>query len=127
MPGIDSLLRQAPELVAQWGHKQLSHAFTQELDRLRELLLAGKPAELTVESIKGAVAAKLELANEAGLKPVINLTGTVLHTNLGRASLPSEAVDAVVAAARFPSNLEFDLRTGKRGDVRAMLKHWFAS
>ena len=116
LPGIDSLLKQAPELVAQWGHKQLSQAFTQELDTLRQKLQAGSAAEMTVEAIKSAVAAKLARANEVGLKPVINLTGTVLHTNLGRATLPPEALDAVVAAARFPSNLEFDLHTGKRGD-----------
>jgi L-seryl-tRNA(Ser) seleniumtransferase len=116
LPGVDSLLKQAPEMVAQWGHQQVSQAFAGELNTLRKKLQAGTAAEMTVDAIKSAVAAKLGQANEVGLKPVINLTGTVLHTNLGRASLPQGAVDAVVAAARFPSNLEFDLQTGKRGD-----------
>jgi L-seryl-tRNA(Ser) seleniumtransferase len=59
---------------------------------------------------------QLELTLKPLLKPVLNLTGTLLHTNLGRATLPPEAVDAMVLAAKNACNLELDLSSGKRGE-----------
>ncbi len=116
LPGIDTLLKRSSELLGRWGHKQVSNAFRRELDSLRLGLQNGENVGIEIDSIKSAVVAKLEEANRPSLRPVLNLTGTVLHTNLGRASLPKKAVEAVVAAATQPSNLEFNLETGKRGD-----------
>src|SRR5262249_49155394 len=61
-------------------------------------------------------AARLARDAEPSLKPVINLTGTVLHTNLGRAVMPENAAQAVARAMTHPVNLEFDLEGGDRGE-----------
>ena len=116
LPGVDALLSRFPELVARWGHEQLTRALRDELARLRSALSRGELVKIEADAIRDAVEIELEKSNNPSLRPVLNLTGTVLHTNLGRASLPAAAVEAVVAAATQPSNLEFDLETGKRGD-----------
>ncbi|MFT7048804.1 MAG: L-seryl-tRNA(Ser) seleniumtransferase [Halioglobus sp.] len=116
LPGVDALLQRSQDLVARWGHAQVSQGLRRELSHLRDQLQRGDLVEVDATTIVATVAAELELANGPSLKPVLNLTGTVLHTNLGRASLPPQAVEAAALAASQTSNLEFDLSTGKRGD-----------
>jgi L-seryl-tRNA(Ser) seleniumtransferase len=75
-------------------------------------------------SIAGAVAARLDRARTPSLRKVFNLTGTVLHTNLGRAPLPQQALDAIAAAAAGASNLEYDLASGQRGERDDHVEPW---
>ncbi|WP_295998155.1 L-seryl-tRNA(Sec) selenium transferase [Rugamonas sp.] len=127
LPSVDRMLAcsSCAALIATYGRAQTVDAARALLADKRACLLAGADAAVDADAdaavedipaLNAQVGARLALANRAQLKPVYNLTGTVLHTNLGRALLPDAAVQAVVEALQWPMNLEFDLDTGKRGD-----------
>jgi len=116
LPSVDALLSSMPEELACWGHTQLTESLRQCLSELRAEIADGSTPDTSMESIKHSAVQSLATRSHSTLIPVFNLTGTVLHTNLGRASLPPEAIDAVKAVATGASNLEYDLESGKRGD-----------
>ena len=104
-------------LVAAFGRPAVTDAIRDVLAEMREGLTGNGVAEGSAESdIISRVAGRLEADARPSLRRVFNLTGTVLHTNLGRAALPEEAVEAVADAARGASNLEYDIASGRRGD-----------
>lgn len=87
-----------------------------ELDALRRLVLAGEAAPPFSEAVLfEAIAKRLQTKDLRRLQRVINATGIVIHTNMGRAPMPDAAVQAVLTVAGNYSNLELDLTTGKRG------------
>jgi L-seryl-tRNA(Ser) seleniumtransferase len=114
LPSVDRLLQRSETdvLIAAHGRMAATDAIRGVLAELR----AAQAADLAESEILRRVAERLEREATPSLRAVFNLTGTVLHTNLGRAVLPPEAIDAVVAAARDPVNLEYDLKTGRRGE-----------
>ena len=120
LPSVDRILGDAAclDLIAQYGRVQTLAMARAVLAELRAAMLAGAVCEegATIAAIAAQMAERLQVQARSLLRAVFNLTGTVLHTNLGRALLPDAAVQAVVEALQWPMNLEFDLETGKRGD-----------
>jgi L-seryl-tRNA(Ser) seleniumtransferase len=120
IPSVDRLLNSAQieSLLARYGRTRVVADLRACLDSLRQAARAGtlEPGSLSDEAIALRLRAQLEAGTAPALRAVFNLTGTVLHTNLGRAVLPEEAVSAMLQSMRAPVNLEYDLATGRRGE-----------
>jgi len=122
LPSVDRLfgLAFAARLVAENGRSLVQEAIRTLLEEKRQAILEGASPESVWPSGQDWIEAELErrlvVASRPLLRRVFNLTGTVLHTNLGRALMPEEAVEAVVMAMRSPVSLEYDLQSGGRGE-----------
>ena len=122
LPSIDRLLAGFDGAVGTYGHEKVADALRAVIEDRRERILAGQSPSTDEDSIREAAGRILATSDAARLRRVFNLTGTVLHTNLGRATLPSGAIDAIQSVASGASNLEFDLGTGKRGNREAYVE-----
>jgi len=141
LPAVHLILSDAgcQPLIEQYGRTQTTDTARALLADLRTRLLAaradggsasneathaaagaaidtGTGTATDIPALLAMLAERLQRSNRSNLRAVFNLTGTVLHTNLGRALLPDSAVQAVAEALRWPMNLEWDIDTGKRGD-----------
>ena len=125
LPSIDLLLQtqDLKSLCDRVGHEAVKASAQTKLAELRKMVAedherAAQAIEQQgfLDSLTSDIAVEVEEQFRSTLLPVFNLTGTVIHTNLGRAILPSEAISAMTLAATESNNLEFDLKTGKRGD-----------
>jgi len=114
IPSIERLVRTPPgaALLGRWRRE---HVLETMRTVLHEVRANGEDVPDADELVR-RTGVRLERAAVPRLAPVVNATGVVLHTNLGRALLADDAVAAVVAAARHPVNLELDLLTGRRGE-----------
>ena len=119
LPSVDTVMRSAAAQVAaaRFGHQAVVGAVRLELSELRRNGLA-----IAADDAAALALARLEAADALRLRPVYNLTGTVLHTNLGRALVAEAAIAAAAEAMRHAVALEYDLDAGRRGDRDDVLR-----
>lgn len=124
LPQIQALLDHPAiaEVVARYSHGETVAALRRITGALRVAILDNQaPAlpDFASHAFAATLARDIEAARASSLRPVINASGILIHTNLGRARMAPQAIHAMQAVAAAPSNLELDLTTGKRGSRHA--------
>ena len=116
LPSVDRLLGLEPAeaLIEAYGREQVVDALRRALEGAREEVMSGEPVP-DGEALTSRAAERLESLVAPTLRPVINGTGVIIHTNLGRAPLSAAAREAVEAVSRGYSTLEYDVGAGARG------------
>ena len=128
LPSIDECIRAATAdpALSRFAHGYVRLLVRQAQAALRSAITSGAsgpvPAREALLAEIVRIASAAAAADEPLMKPVINATGVVLHTNLGRALLAEPAIEAVIRAARAPVNLEYDLASGGRGDRDSLVE-----
>ncbi len=114
LPSVDALLRDAATevLLTRFGRSAVTAVLRDVLAVRRAAGRFGDPAASLIDEAADHLAARFARSQ----RPVFNMTGTVLHTNLGRSPLPHEAAEAAAEALRSATTLEFDLVAGRRGE-----------
>jgi L-seryl-tRNA(Ser) seleniumtransferase len=116
LPSVDQLLQSAENLIQVYGRPLTVDSLRQSLDEARtRLKLNPETAAPTIDMLLAQAESRLSAWTKPSVLAVINATGVILHTNLGRAPLSQTTIAAMNAASMNYSNLEFDLQTGKRG------------
>ena len=124
LPSVDRLLRAAGALVAEHGHTCVAEEARALLEALRAQARAGELAGAALQpmALHEALRQRVDARLAPRMRRVLNLTGTVLHTNLGRALLAEPALQQVLALMSAPNNLEYDLESGARGDRDSLVE-----
>jgi L-seryl-tRNA(Ser) seleniumtransferase len=132
IPKVDVVLKEPALADLPYSPELIKRAVQGELEKIRESIASGGLRESPdAFSVASGVAQEIVAVMESGLKEVINAAGVVVYTNLGRAPLAKDAVEAVIAAARGYSNLEYDLEKGARGSrqnhIRPVTRYCFGA
>jgi L-seryl-tRNA(Ser) seleniumtransferase len=126
LPSIDRVLSHpgCQALLAGTSREYVTRQCREILDEIRAAIRDGKApiGELGEEAVLARLAARIGQARHSKLVRVVNATGTILHTNLGRALLSQDAIDAAVRAGQYAINLEYDLEKGARGKREEMIE-----
>ncbi len=121
LPKIDACMA---ELAGEGPERLVKRCVRDEVEATRRLIQAGKATTADVErqALLSRCRSRLHAWLTPRFRPVINGTGVIVHTNLGRSVLPSTAMEAIAAAGTTYGNLEFDLDTGKRGSRYSLVE-----
>jgi L-seryl-tRNA(Ser) seleniumtransferase len=124
LPSVDEVLKTPAALAAvdRFGRPAAVAAVRTALDATRVAVRTGQANGIGIDDVAAAAVANLDHGARANVRAVFNLTGTVLHTNLGRAVLAEAAIEAAVTAMRRAIALEFDLDSGRRGERDALVR-----
>ncbi len=118
LPSVDALLNH-PGLqaaIAAHGRSLVKRAIQRSMADVRKALVAVAGASISPDQLMQRLEAQIHADTLPNLRRVFNLTGTVIHTNLGRSPLPETAIEALVRAARHPVTIEYALASGERGE-----------
>jgi L-seryl-tRNA(Ser) seleniumtransferase len=120
LPSVESVLSTRPirTLAREYRRDWVANLVREQIDEARGAVRNGSPAP-TAEEMAQTVADHIDDLGKVGPRPVINATGVLIHTNLGRTPLSMEAMEAMIQAAEGYTNLELDLHDGKRGSRQA--------
>ena len=123
LPSVDKLLsdERMGRLLGTFARDVVVELIRSFLSELRQSISKGAEVP-SFDEIIGSIVVKARNLERVSLRPVINVTGVILHTNLGRAPLSTETIKAMEEASRGYNNLEFDLKSGKRGSRQAHIE-----
>ena len=126
LPSVNDVVQSPPLalLVGEYGQDVVTHAARNAIAAWRKRLANGESAAADAQSLAEQAAELLSHELQPRLRRVINATGIVLHTNLGRAPMAESAAKAAYDAARGYLNLELDLETGKRSSRQSPIREW---
>lgn len=124
LPSVDEVLKgpHGADWLENYPRRYVLTAVREVIDLRRKEILAGTAADVSIEDMSPDMEIKIRRLAALSLKPVINATGIVIHTNLGRSALSEKAMENVRRVATGYSNLEYDLDNGRRGKRCAHIK-----
>ena len=122
IPSVDEIINrpEVSDLARRFSRSIIVKAVQRLLSERREKILSAPSLdqlenEVSLDEVVSQIETKINEISQLSLRRVINASGIIVHTNLGRAPLSEEAVEAIIGVARYYNNLEFDLESGRRG------------